>query len=495
MVRSEVASERRLVSGSRPRFSGCLPVVLAAASLLLPLAGRAAQAEGVITEYETPPRATRMWFPSGLMVVRGIVIQGNPYNGDARFYIENEALRGFARHFGFAVMATAWWGRFQPGEIDIWEEHLAAHAALSGHPELIHAPWAPTGFSNGGQMSYGLNALRPDKVIGFVANKGGYYNDPLPSLPCLLTPGILVAGELDAQFRRETIHQLFTDNRRRGARWAWVEEQGMGHEGDAERLLLPFLARCIELRYPPDQVPTADAGVELIELPEASGWLANTDTWGQALTLILPFDNYPGDQRAAAWLPDAAVAQMYQAFATRTAWLRTGGGLVLDRPLHVETPGPGDYWAAPAGFAMWAQPVNIDTSDYPDWSDIRFFSGATLLARLIGDGQPHDSASVTVQLPAGVHCLSALVTDASGTVRVTDQRHVTVVDRQPAAAVPALSPCMSALAAVALTWFIRSAVRRRSAFRRPPDHRRGSSASRSTSPSMVQHQSRPGCPA
>ncbi|MBN2055282.1 hypothetical protein JW905_10190, partial [bacterium] len=373
-----------------------------AAMLILILTILAGPARMETFDYATGDRVTRMWLPDQALEIRGILIQGNGAGSDARRYLNNQAMRGFARLHHFAFIATGYWGNLSGVEIDLWEQHLDAFSVMSGHPELRHAPWLPLGFSNGGQMSYGFNALRPKKVIGFIANKGGYYNDPLPPEAALETPGILVAGELDTEFRRTAIRTIFFENRARGARWAWVEEQGMAHESDAERLLLPFMHECMVLRYPPDQVPTATSGVELNNLPEDSGWLADPSSWSQPLTFISEYDAYPGENRLAAWLPDAGTAFAYRAFATRCKWLeKTGFGMIGDRPLYIEVPDFSEYWHRIPAPAPVFQPVSIDTSEYPFWADVTFFSLDRPLLRIVGDGDPHGHAAGILELDSG----------------------------------------------------------------------------------------------
>jgi hypothetical protein len=401
----------------------------ASASLLclLALVG-SASAEGQVYDHASDGRMTRMWVPEGLRSIRGTLIYGNPAGGDARGYIENNALRGFALQYDFVVIGTASFGYLQGDEIEIWEAHLAALAAASGHAELVHAPWAPLGFSNGGQMSYGFNALRPEKVIGFITNKGGYYNDPLPVEAALATPGILVAGEEDTEYRRTVIRTLFEENRARGALWAWVEEQGMGHEGDDERLFLPFLAEAVRLRYPEDTAPTDSSGVTLLDLVEEEGWLVDQTTWNENLTTIAPYDEYEGDPAVAGWVPSRGVAYLYRAFATRTDWLiKGGGGQILDRPLYIERPEWGEYWWQLPGEATELQNVRIDTSEYPYWTRVEFFSNGDLLASVEGNGTGQNSVSADLLLGGGVHGLSALVTDLDQTVRTTGLRHRAVV--------------------------------------------------------------------
>ena len=174
-----------------------------------------ASAQGQVFDYTTDSRGTRMWMPPGLQTVKGILIYGNGAGADERSAASAPWLRQFAQHHGFALIATSMWGNLSGGEITTWDAHLTALASASGHAELTNAPWAPVGFSNGGQMSYGFNALRPEKTIAFITNKGCCYNNLLPPEASLKTPGILIAGELDTAVRRDNIRSLFDNNRAR----------------------------------------------------------------------------------------------------------------------------------------------------------------------------------------------------------------------------------------------------------------------------------------
>lgn len=172
----------------------------------------------------------RLNVPENLEIARGILIWGNGAGGDARARATDPELMALASSLDFAVLATSQWGNFSnSSEISIFESALSTFANSSNHPELLDAPWLPIGFSNGGQMSFGLNALRPQKVIAFAANKGGSYNVNSPSFPALTPPGLLIAGELDSTLLRNAIERLFDQNRPRGARWAWVEAEAVGH--------------------------------------------------------------------------------------------------------------------------------------------------------------------------------------------------------------------------------------------------------------------------
>ena len=290
----------------------------------------AAWGQGSTYNFSSNSRGTRLWIPDGLETIRGILISGNGAGGDSRNEVSRPIHQAFAKTHGFAIVATSMWGNLAGSELSIWDSHLASLATLSGYPELIHAPYAPVGFSNGGQMSYGFNALRPEKTIAFIANKGCCYNVVSPSDAALATPGILIAGEVDTQVRRDNIRNMYQSNRARGALWSWIEQPGVAHADDANELVLPFMSEAIRLRYPVGAKPTATQGVTLQDVDAASGWLADNSTWKSGLAKVYSPAEYPGDPAAASWLLNEPVARVFQAFSTygRTAALTfSRGGL------------------------------------------------------------------------------------------------------------------------------------------------------------------------
>ena len=380
-------------------------LVFTAAAALYPIRSAA---QGTFYDYATDIRATRLWIPPGLNTIRGIFIYGNGAGGDSRGEVNVPWNQAFAIDHGFAMIATSMWGNLSGSEINTWDLHLANLATLSGHPELVNAPWAPIGFSNGGQMSYGFNALRPEKTIAFITNKGCCYNNTLPPAAALNTPGILIAGELDTALRRTNIKTLFESNRSRGALWSWVEQEGEAHSGRADALILPFMAEAIRLRYPAGQVPTAAQGVTLNSVTETSGWLADQTTWKSGLTQIAAYNNYPGIKQQAGWLLNENVAFIYRAFSTynRDAELR------FDQPYELEA------WT---GYAQQPLTLKLDLTAAPDWSRVILYNYAQPVLEVNAGPSVGNVLTLGVSIPNfGAYAFSALITHADGHTSTTN---------------------------------------------------------------------------
>jgi len=357
-------------------------------------------------------RLTRLWVPADAETIRGILIIGNGAGGDSTGAALNSIYQRFGQLHNFAVIGTGFWGNFSSSsELSVWDNHLAALATASGHAELVHAPYAPIGLSNGGQMSYGFNALRPEKVIAFITNKGCCYNVRLPSEAALQTPGLLIAGELDTQVRRDSVRGLFDDNRPRGALWSWVEEENTGHARTDDEIVLPFMAEAIRLRYPSGELPSATSGVSLRALNEEDGWLADQSTWMSGLVEIASYAEYIGDKSTAGWLLNENMAQLYRAFAT------------YDKPVSIQSPSSpillGETLSANLPVSL---NVQVNTAAIADWTKVELFNYAQEIGEVLAGGAPSGTAIVSATLSAGdVHALTALVTLADGvTIRTTN---------------------------------------------------------------------------
>ena len=357
-------------------------------------------------------RQVRLNIPDDLPVVRGILVWGNGFPGDVRAKATDPEMVAFAESMGFAVMGTSMWNYFAlgytPSEYSGWQYALDQLAAMSRHPELVRAPWLPFGMSNGGQMSYGLNALAPEKSIAMAINKAPFINIALPGYAALHTPGLIIAGEFDQPAYVSGVHDIYFNNRPRGALWAWAEEEMTAHTtGDSYELILPFMADLYAMRYPAGASP-GFAAVNLLPVDELNGWLTDPDSYKNGLADIAPYADYPKDKSIAGWLPTRRLAYIFRAYAsyhkaTRTVMISPGTGPV--------------DWDTTITYAI-GEPV-------APWTAVDFFEGDVFLKRVTRAEGTALSVVTTASAP-GYSVFHSLVTLADGTQRTTMPRRVFV---------------------------------------------------------------------
>ena len=263
-------------------------------------------------------KSIRLKIPEGVNEVEGILIKGNPWQGGVLDYVDDSVANAFASSINFAVMATSLWGRFKINEeFELFEFCIDSLAQMSEHPEISDAPFIFFGCSNGGQMAHSYNSLRPEKCIAFLVDKGGYYINPIPDTMALLTPGILVAGELDAQYRIDAINDLFYNNRPRGAKWSHILCQGVGHASvdETHYLFLTMAEAAYKLRYPLNQTPV-NGPVILRNLNENNGWLSDSTTWESSIISVSDHNDYYGQVDSASWHINKDLAFLYAAHSS-----------------------------------------------------------------------------------------------------------------------------------------------------------------------------------
>jgi hypothetical protein len=159
--------------------------------------------------------------------------------------------------------------------------------------------------SAGGQFNWEFVAWKPERVIGFVVNKGGVYYSALLSKASRQVPGILFTGGKDLEFRTNTINGLFAVNRRGGALWALAEEPTAAHVvGKSRDVAMILFEDLLALRLPA-------SGSVLQPLEEKIGFLGDFKAKTVAPLGDGKVPNYP-----TAWLPTERVAKAWQALVT-----------------------------------------------------------------------------------------------------------------------------------------------------------------------------------
>ena len=183
----------------------------------------------------------RFWRPEEAKLLRGVVVLVPGSNGDGRPMAEEAFWQDFARAHQLALVGCFF--KDKPHENMNIEEYARASAG-SGQALLdaigkftlvapgldANAPLLLWGHSAGGEFNYEFACWKPERVIAFVVNKGGYYFTHLAPAATRKVPGIFFVGEKDEEFRIASVRGIFAINRRAGALWTFAVEPGAGHE-------------------------------------------------------------------------------------------------------------------------------------------------------------------------------------------------------------------------------------------------------------------------
>ncbi len=261
----------------------------------------------------SPSEQFRMWIDDDQAVVYGFYVIWNESAGDTRVLAERELIQQWARTFGFGIIGTQ---LPDPGYADTLLQAMAEFAAMSGHPEIADAPVLCEGLSLGGYSSMEFAAAHPERTIAFLSGASGRVDAPRqPGFEKV--PGLFYLGDEDPDLENATerTNEVMA-LRAEGAQVAYFIQWGAGHErGFADELGWKLLADAVRLRYP-EGVSPADGPVELIDIPDDFGWLADQDTWETALTEVFPYADAPGTPEDYFWLPTRDAAFAYRGHAT-----------------------------------------------------------------------------------------------------------------------------------------------------------------------------------
>jgi hypothetical protein len=345
---------------------------------------------------QSPSEQFRMWIDDDQPVVYGFYVIWNESAGDTRVLAEREIIQEWARTFGFGIIGTQ---LPDPGYADTLLQAMSEFAAMSGHPEIAHAPVLCEGLSLGGYAAMEFAGAHPERTIAFLSGASGRVDAPTrPGFERV--PGLFYLGDEDPDLdnaleRTSEVMAL----RAAGAEVAYFIQWGAGHErGYADEMGWKLLADVVRLRYPEGASPT-DGPVDLIDIPEDFGWLADQRTWESHLMEVFPEAAAPGDPLDYFWLPTKGAAFAYRGHATS------------EQPIS---------FTQPSGMVDWTvvdpgDPVDIavSTGALAGVQQVEVFDGSASIAVL--EEAPGETTWTAEGI--GAHALVAVATLADGTQR------------------------------------------------------------------------------
>lgn len=265
--------------------------------------------------------AFRLWYPDDSNTLNGIIILMPGSNGDGRGLAQDQIWQDLAQKHYFALIGC-FYTDFQHEDMMIESyvnvkegsgqallDVISRFAKKSGHLELADAPVLLWGHSAGGEFNYEFVCWKPERVIAFVVNKGGFYYSGIASKQARNVPGIFFTGEKDLDARKDIVKGIFSMNRRAGALWAFAEEPGTGHEpGQTQKLAKIFFDEIIPNRIHNTKFNN-ESIIELQTIKEDTGYLGDFNSQS-----YMPIVDRPKSDSPTAWLPNARFAEAWAFF-------------------------------------------------------------------------------------------------------------------------------------------------------------------------------------
>ena len=266
-MNNPIALSRSAV-GFRMRASVVLIFVLSAAA-----AGAETYSVDMPSGANYDRAAFRLWLPDDIERVRAVVVLVPGSNGDGRDEVASPIWQKLAIEQRLGLVGVQLTDKEHE---NMFIEHYVEVSRGSGqtlldalsrlgdsseHPEIGSAPLLMWGMSAGGEFNYEMALWKPERVLGFVVNKGGIYYSAQAGSRAREVPGLFFSGKKDLAFRNDIIRGIYSINRRSGALWGLVEEPEVAHEVARSRdMAIMFYEALLELRLPEDRELRLDDG-------------------------------------------------------------------------------------------------------------------------------------------------------------------------------------------------------------------------------------------
>ena len=250
----------------------------------------------------------RIWINDTTDTLKGLYWFMHPNNGDSRNIVTDTAYQNLVTNQHFALLGAHIFNmHMNTGIGDAVIAAMDSFAVLSGHQEISFAPFFINGYSWGGQFAYHFTKWIPERVVGFITQKGGYHDTTNAGL-AVEVPALMIVGENDFDYRIENLTNIFLDHRPEGAKWILAMEPNVGHSLVTDYSFLnTFFFTVNDLRVP-DNINVFEP-ITLQTLSDSIGWLGNQETY-----TIGSWNCYNGNIDSSSWFPQRVVGEKWQNF-------------------------------------------------------------------------------------------------------------------------------------------------------------------------------------
>ena len=252
----------------------------------------------------------RIWINDSTDTLRGIYWFMHPNNGDSRDIVTDTAYQNLAQGQNFAVLGAHIFNmHMDTGIGDAVIAAMDSFAILSQHQELSFIPFFINGYSWGGQFAYHFTKWKPERIVGFITQKGGYHDTTNAEL-AIQVPALMIVGENDLDYRIENLTNIFLNHRPEGAKWILAKEPEAGHSLVTDfSFLNSFFNTVVNLRIP--HSTNLFEPIILNSLSDSIGWLGNQDTY-----TIGSWECYNSNKDSSSWFPSRLVGEKWQNFVS-----------------------------------------------------------------------------------------------------------------------------------------------------------------------------------
>jgi len=254
----------------------------------------------------------RFWNPNLNDDYKGILVLTPGINRDGREAVLDTVWQKFATKHNLIIVASHFknyesnnnlrYRDASKGSGEILLKSIEKYSQEISNKNINELPLLLYGFSAGGQYNFEFASWKPERVISFVVNKGGYYDTAVTSSDTQKVPGIFFIGEDDLYYRNNLILGIYSANRSQGANWTLITEKDTKHSpNNSKDLSISFFESIMTKRLKDNKLIEINSDNPILGFPKRKTFeffdkidKTEFNNWGKlkSLTIWLPDENF-----------------------------------------------------------------------------------------------------------------------------------------------------------------------------------------------------------
>lgn len=254
----------------------------------------------------------RFWNPNLNDDYKGILVLTPGINRDGREAVLDTVWQKFATKHNLIIVASHFknyesnnnlrYRDASKGSGEILLKSIEKYSQEISNKNINELPLLLYGFSAGGQYNFEFASWKPERVISFVVNKGGYYDTAVASSDTQKVPGIFFIGEDDLYYRNNLILGIYSANRSQGANWTLITEKDTKHSpNNSKNLSISFFESIMTKRLKDNKLVEINSDNPILGFPKRKTFeffdkidKTEFNNWGKlkSLTVWLPDENF-----------------------------------------------------------------------------------------------------------------------------------------------------------------------------------------------------------